>query len=286
MATRQIAAMLDKMMGTDRNNPAPGSKETVDSTPAIDSDNPEPDNEDLGGTKSVPGSETEQVEDPAPVAKKQMVTWDHPDVCRHRLVQLCPHKLFDELGPCPKPHHDDHLRENFQKEADDVTKKEYEDSFLQLCDEIFDSLSARIKRGKERIAVNKMEKQSVPSVSDREGEEIEKAIASLTARIYVLVDEAQKACEEGDIVEAKEHLKICDQLKIDREKHKMSLGLSVKAAADKEKENAMELCNVCGSVLILGPKDGHEARREEHNQGKEHCGYVQIREAVENLLSL
>jgi len=289
MATRQIAAMLDKMLGCDRNNPVAGSEGTVDSSLGIDSDNPVPADEDLGGNNPLPCSAKEEVEhpdpaSPAPMAKKQMVTWNHPDVCRHRLVQLCPHQLFDELGPCPKLYHDDHLRENFEQEADEVTKKEYENSFLQLCDEIFDSLSARIKRGKQRIAVNKMEKQSVPSVSDKEREEIEKAMATLTTRINVLVDEAQKACEEGDIVEAKEHLKLCDQLKMEREKHKMSMGIG-KKAVPAEVENSLELCEICGSVLVVGPKEGREERREAHNQGKDHCGYLQIREAVGNLLN-
>ena len=43
----------------------------------------------------------------------------------------------------------------------------------------------------------------------------------------------------------------------------------------------MEVCNVCGSFLIVGDI---QSRLDEHNSGKQHAGYAKIRSTLEDLI--
>lgn len=45
-------------------------------------------------------------------------------------------------------------------------------------------------------------------------------------------------------------------------------------------QKQMEVCNVCGSFLIINDA---QSRIEEHISGKQHMGYAKLRQALEDI---
>ncbi|XP_045211703.1 luc7-like protein 3 isoform X1 [Mercenaria mercenaria] len=232
MASNALAAMLDELMGRDRNL--------------------------------------------APTEKRSEPKWDDPEVCRYYLVDFCPHELFTntraDLGPCEKIH-DDHLRKEYHeryKKSSRVGRLGYEEDFLRYLQTLINDVEKRIRRGHQRLALNSMQ----GNLNGNPASQKEEKVKMLTERINDLVQKAEELGCEGKVEEAQGIMKLCDQLNEERTQ------LQNNPTPDPYNEplKAMEVCTVCGALLVVGDA---QQRVDEHIMGKQHSGYARIRAYVE-----
>ncbi|XP_060592256.1 luc7-like protein 3 isoform X2 [Ruditapes philippinarum] len=228
MASNALAAMLDELMGRDRNL--------------------------------------------APTEKRSEPKWDDPEVCRYYLVDFCPHELFTntraDLGQCEKIH-DDHLRKEYKKSSR-VGRLGYEEDFLRYLQTLINDVEKRIRRGHQRLALNSMQ----GNLNGNPASQKEEKVKMLTERINELVQKAEELGCEGKVEEAQGIMKLCDQLNEERTQ------LQNNPTPDPYNEplKAMEVCTVCGALLVVGDA---QQRVDEHIMGKQHSGYARIRAYVE-----
>jgi len=221
-----------------------------------------------------------------PNEKVAEISWEDSSVCRYFLVQFCPHDLFTntkaDLGSCPKIH-DDELRRAYLEAPDGYKKQSCQDDFLRFSQRMLNDLGNKIKRAKERLLLTQMEQAAANGISPQQQEEIEEKINILTDKINTLVDQAEQAGCQGDVEEAQGLLKLCDQLKGERDELKQQIGLKGVLGQDGQfgPPKAMEVCEVCGAFLIVGDA---QQRIDDHLMGKLHVGYARLRASVDQLL--
>lgn len=236
MATAEMAAMLDELMGRNRN-----------------------------------AGPNEKVED---------ITWEDESVCKYYLVDFCPHDVFTntkvDLGSCTKIHNDD-FKEEYKKAKESSRKTAAEDEFIRFCQKMINDLGHKIRRSKERLVLTQMEQAANNGVSPQQQEEIEEKITLLTDKINGLVEKAEKAGFDGDVEEAQGVLKLCDQLREERNQLKTQIG--IRQPGDPfGPPKAMEVCETCGAFLIVGDA---QSRIDDHNAGKQHAGFTKLKESLD-----
>lgn len=182
MATSHIASMLDELMGRNRNF--------------------------LKGD-----------------SKARVLKWSDPDVCRYFVVDFCPHDLFTntkaDLGPCGKIH-DEEMRRNFHEDKDVYKKSPYYDDFLRFCQRMLSDLQNRIKRAKERLLLTQQNEERMlnaggTGASGGQNVEADEKIVLLSEKITCLVAEAEQAGTQGNVEQAQGLMKLCDQLREERD---------------------------------------------------------------------
>jgi len=255
MASAEMAAMLDELMGRNRNA--------------------------------------------NPNDKQEKVTWEDSSNCKYFLVDFCPHELFTntkaDLGACHNIH-DDEMRKQFLEAKESSRKMSAEDDFLRFCQKMLNDVGLKIKRSKERLVLTQMEQAAAAGISPEIQREIDEKIVVLTEKINVLVDQAEKAGCEGDVDEAQSLLKVCDELKSEREDLKQKVGLASMTPLDPNDkygpQKAMEVCEICGAFLVVGDPNAKidittankiKKWHDDHVMGKMHVGYARLKAAVEIL---
>ncbi|OLY78016.1 Luc7-like protein 3 [Smittium mucronatum] len=193
------------------------------------------------------------------------------DVCKDYLVSFCPHLLFTntkaDLGSCDLLH-DDKLVSDY-KASPDYMRLGYEESFYNKLRNLLSDLDRKIRRAFQRVSTEADEK-----VTNPDKEENQEAVILIEQKIKTLLENIEKAGEEGRIQEAKSLTSDLDKLKIE-----------LKAAQEKanavnpmfKNEKRLEVCDVCGAFLV---PDDDTRRLDAHIEGKQHQGYLKIREAL------
>ncbi|GLH10633.1 hypothetical protein R5R35_009110 [Gryllus longicercus] len=221
----------------------------------------------------------------APNDKPKELNWEDPEYCKLYLVKFCPHDLFvntrADLGACPKVH-DDEVKALYEK-SNSYKKQQYEDEFIRFCQSMLNEVERKIIKGKQRLAL--IGKTETVSLSPAQTQRNEEQIAFLTEKINGLVTEAEKAGIQGNVEQAQGLMKLCDQLKEEREALRGSNENShwqqtAELAAAQEKQ--MEVCDVCGAFLIVGDA---QQRIDDHLTGKQHVGYAKLKAALEELMA-
>ncbi|XP_015930503.1 luc7-like protein 3 [Parasteatoda tepidariorum] len=216
--------------------------------------------------------------------KKNDFTWDGPDICKHFLVKFCPNDLFvntkADLGACPKIH-DERLKKEYEKSSR-FQRMGYEDDFLRFCQSMLSDVEKRIRRARTRLALNSKESNinQPPQVKNSDDEKVN----VLTERINALLVQVENLGCEGEVEEAQSIMKLCEQLKVEREALRKASEANhwfqtAEIAAAQEKQ--MEVCEVCGAFLIVGDA---QQRVDDHLMGKQHVGYAKLKEAVDEIL--
>lgn len=211
----------------------------------------------------------------APGASINQVKYSDEDVCKYYLVEFCPHDLFvntrADLGPCTKVH-DDELKKQYQKSSR-FGRLGYEEDYERFLKSLLNEVERKIKRGNERLKLTQSD-----STSDKKNPlDIKKEkVAELKEKINALIKEAESLGEEGRIEEAQETLERCETFKAECKTLETQLEIALHNAETKQ----MEVCNVCGSFLIVNDA---QSRIEEHNSGKQHQGYAKLRSALEDI---
>lgn len=219
----------------------------------------------------------------APAEKNHDFSWDSSDVCKHYLVKFCPNDLFvntkADLGPCGKIH-DERLRKEYQKSSR-FQRMGYEEDFLRFCQSMLSDVDKRIRRAKQRLALSSQEANLAAPTPQKNNEE---KINVLSERISGLLAQVENLGCEGKVEEAQGIMKLCDQLKEEREVLKKAQEANhwlqtAEIAAAQEKQ--MEVCDVCGAFLIVGDA---QQRVDDHLMGKQHVGYARLKEAVDEIV--
>ncbi|XP_056635514.1 luc7-like protein 3 [Diorhabda carinulata] len=218
----------------------------------------------------------------APNEKFKEVNWEDAEYCKFFLVKFCPHDLFvntrNDLGACPKVH-DEEARKLFEKAKPIHHRKlQYQEDFLRFCASMMNDVERRIIKGKQRLALNASAKETPPSAQSQQNEE---QINILNEKIEDLEAQAEKAGTEGNVEHAQGILKLCDQLKEERDALLKPEGVqssTAELAAAQEKQ--MEVCEVCGAFLIVGDA---QQRLEDHLMGKQHMGFSRMKTAVDEI---
>jgi hypothetical protein len=247
MATSQIASMLDELMGRNRNF--------------------------LKGD-----------------ANARELKWTDSDVCRYFVVEFCPHDLFTntkaDLGPCGKIH-DEEMKRKFHDEKEGYKKSQYYDDFLRFCQRMLSDLQSRIKRAKERLLLTQQNEERMlnaggTGVSGGQNVEADEQVVLLSEKIAALVAEAEAAGTQGNVEQAQGLMKLCDQLREERDELRRSV-LPANAYKDEYnvQQKAMEVCETCGAFLIVGDA---QQRIDDHLLGKQHMGYARLRSAIDKIV--
>lgn len=224
-----------------------------------------------------------------PEERNSKIQWDSQEVCRHFLVKFCPHQLFtntkSDLGPCEKVHDED-LKREFEA-ANSYRRTAFEDEFVRYAESMLTEVDKRIKKGKQRLSLSV--KDALASSTTGDGR-VDEQLELLSERITGLVSEAERLGSEGNIEEAQGLLKLCDQLREERDSLRRSNENSVwhqgiwvffqaaEMAASQEKQ--MEVCEVCGAFLIVGDA---QQRIDDHLTGKQHVGFAKLRLAIQEI---
>ncbi|XP_068222775.1 luc7-like protein 3 isoform X2 [Palaemon carinicauda] len=217
-----------------------------------------------------------------PNERNSRLHWDSIEVCRHFLVKFCPHDLFtntkSDLGPCEKVHDED-LKREFEA-ANSYRRTAFEDEFIRYAESMLTEVDKRIKKGKQRLSLSV--KDALASSTTGDGR-VDEQLELLSERITGLVSEAERLGSEGNIEEAQGLLKLCDQLREERDSLRRSNENSVwhqaaEMAASQEKQ--MEVCEVCGAFLIVGDA---QQRIDDHLTGKQHVGFAKLRQAIQEI---
>jgi len=247
MATSQIASMLDELMGRNRNF--------------------------LKGDSNA-----------------RELKWTDSDVCRYFVVEFCPHDLFTntkaDLGPCGNIHDED-MRKKFHEDKDTYKKSQYLDDFLRFCQRMLSDLQNRIKRAKERLLLTQQNEERMlnaggTGVSGGQNVEADEQVVLLSEKIAALVGEAEQAGIQGNVEQAQGLMKLCDQLREERDNLRRSV-LPANAYKDEYnvQQKAMEVCETCGAFLIVGDA---QQRIDDHLLGKQHMGYARLRAAIDKIM--
>uniref|UniRef100_A0A8D9F7M3 Luc7-like protein 3 n=1 Tax=Cacopsylla melanoneura TaxID=428564 RepID=A0A8D9F7M3_9HEMI len=221
----------------------------------------------------------------APHEQKKDVEWEDPEFCKFFLVKFCPHDLFvntrADLGPCPKVH-DDEAKVQFDKSRSYV-KSQYTDEFIKFCNNLIHDVERKIVKGRHRLSLIGQKTEPPSRLSTAQQSKNEETIDILNEKINNLVKEAERVGMEGAVEKAQGLMKLCDQLKEERESLRRQnsdnhWSQTAELAAAQEKQ--MEVCTVCGAFLIVGDA---QSRIDDHLMGKQHLGYSKLKGAVEEL---
>ena len=172
------------------------------------------------------------------------------------------------MGPCPLIH-DDRLKVEFDQLSEhDKKQYGYHDQFYRRIKDLTRALEDRTKKNQERLEMkgdDEVERAQLATREDRNEKivMVEEKIKAIQARI-------EQCGEDGLIDEARE---------LDRDMETLNIQLQ-SLRAEEQRERSMELCMVCGSLLVAN--DVPE-RRQAHLDGKQHLGYKRLRETFETL---
>jgi len=216
----------------------------------------------------------------------QKLSWESREVCPYYISYFCPHDLFTntkaDLGPCASIHDDD-LRKSYQEAEESSKKQAAADDFLRICQRMLGDLSGKIKRSKERLEMDQIERMAAFGITPQQLEENEEKVTILTEKINGLVDQAEQAGNQGDVEEAQGLLKLCDQLKSERDDLKVAM-VGYKMAPGPNgfgPPKEREVCETCGAFLV---KDDYQTSINDHLMGKIHVGYARIRASVDSIV--
>ncbi|KAG5896965.1 hypothetical protein JTB14_024811 [Gonioctena quinquepunctata] len=223
----------------------------------------------------------------APNEKVRELNWEDPEYCKYFLAKFCPHDLFVntrvDLGACSKVH-DEEVKKLFDKAKPTHHRKlQYQEDFLRFCSSMMNDVERKIIKGKQRLALSASEKNDTPSLSPVQTQKNQEQIQLLNERINDLEAEAEKAGTDGNVEQAQGLMKLCDQLKDERDNLRKQLDngqftATAELAAAQEKQ--MEVCEVCGAFLIVGDA---QQRIDDHLMGKQHMGFARLKAAVDEV---
>nr|CAB3263570.1 luc7-like protein 3 [Phallusia mammillata] len=218
----------------------------------------------------------------APNEQVSELHWSDDDVCKHFLCGFCPAELFtntrSDLGVCNKIHDDRvrKVRKNYESSSR-YMKMGYEEDFLRFLQNCWQDVERRIRRNHQRLQLTeeKNQKQQVPSNNS----ELDEKLTVLNTRITEMLENIEKLGSEGEVEQAQAMMKLCEQLKDEREQLQAQKGGQIMDTFSVQ-EKQMEVCEVCGAFLIVGDA---QSRVDDHLMGKQHMGYAKIKSTIAEL---
>ncbi|CAJ0747629.1 16705_t:CDS:2, partial [Entrophospora sp. SA101] len=155
------------------------------------------------------------------------------------------------------------------QEAADRSKYGYETKFYDYLTVLCNDLDKKIRKGNERLNVRPDDTLLNPNKDEKE-----EKIIILDEKIKELLVKIEEAGEEGRVQEAQTLTKEVESLQKDLD----FLRNSDDSNPLFKQERRMLVCDVCGAFLVTNDTSN---RMDAHLQGKQHKGYKQIRETLQ-----
>eukprot|EP00667_Euglena_gracilis_P016145 EG_transcript_16849 len=197
-----------------------------------------------------------------------------PALCKYFLCGFCPNDLFlntrVSLGHCDGTH-DDVLAEEWNK----LTEREkrdfgYEELFMKRIQQLVDDMDRKIARHKERM---EDENARAPQIDP----ETRDLLAELGQKIGAKTRDMERLTEEGDIDGSSGLFREIEALK----ERKEAIMAQVQASLDRPGTNRLKaVCDICSAFTMTSDTEG---RIQDHLQGKQHQGYLRMRETLRQL---
>lgn len=116
-------------------------------------------------------------------------------------------------------------------------KIHYQEEFIRFCTSMLNEVERKIQKGKQRLALSG--KGEIASLTPAQTQRNMEQINLLTERINGLVEEAEQAGTDGNVEQAQGLMKLCDQLKDERD------------ALQKQNENRLGFQSAFAYVFVL-----------------------------------
>jgi len=142
---------------------------------------------------------------------------------------------------------------------------------VAYLEHLIGDLDRKIRRSHERLDQDKDEEPESPPIDT----ELAAKIAAISEREKALIDQMETLGEEGKIDELQNVKKHVDQLKQEKER--------LMSGQRPGQEKRMKVCEVCGAFLVIGDT---EKRQQSHLEGKQHQGYLKIRQTIDEFKKL
>lgn len=197
--------------------------------------------------------------------------FDNPEVCKFYLLDFCPNDLFPnskpDLGVCRKKH-DQFYRLQFNRDpSKEQYQVKYEELLMDFLEDMIADVDSKMKKSFERI--------EAPLPDTEKPRELMESIQLIDIQIQKLLFQAETLGEQGRIDDSETVMRNIERL---REQKKEYMIMSEHPLMVKEK--LMKVCEVCGAMQSL---QDNEKRLQTHIEGKQHTGYLKIREYLDLL---
>ena len=178
---------------------------------------------------------------------------------------LPPVNTKSDLGKCCKMH-DERLKAAFAAAKDDHFTYKYSQELLTELEGLVTQVDRAIRRFGERMAM------AMPSMDAATKAKLD----DIMQQIKKLQTEVGELGEQGEVEKAEEVNKRVEELLAEK--------TALETAAENDplwqKEKGQSICEICG--CISQPTD-NDQRKQNHLEGKQHTGYILIRETITEL---
>ncbi|KAJ8328832.1 hypothetical protein BDV3_006475 [Batrachochytrium dendrobatidis] len=202
-----------------------------------------------------------------PSAKKD---YRDNDVCKHFLVGFCPNELFlntkVDLGKCGNLH-DERLQKEYQSSSN-KNRLGYEDRFYDYLAKLVSDIERTIKRGHTRLESKPTEPTGVTQ------DDIREKIIIIEETIKNKTNQLRQLGESGRVKDAYDLYSAVERSMVELDQLRQTDQTHPSYRPDKK----MEVCEICGALLA---NDSTGQRIDAHMTGKQHTGFIRIRETLE-----
>jgi len=197
-----------------------------------------------------------------------------PELCKYFLCGFCPNDLFlntrVSLGHCDQKH-DEGLAEMWNTLAEKERRSfGFVELFMARLQQLVDEMDRKVTRHKDRMEdENARCTQIDPETRD--------LLAELGAKITTMTAEMERLSEEGDIEGSRRAFQEVEAAKLRKE----GIMSQVQASLDRPGQNRLKaVCDICSAFTMTSDTEG---RIQDHLQGKQHQGYLKIRETLRQM---
>ncbi|KAK6456655.1 U1 snRNP protein [Scheffersomyces xylosifermentans] len=215
----------------------------------------------------------------SPIARRREPELTSPRVCKSFLVGTCPHDLFvgtkQDLGRCPRLHLQKHkLEYEYRTKKKREAFPDFEIEYYKTLEKYILDLNRTIKIAQERLTHTTPEEQKKIEATTKELDNLDMKIGLMTQEINYLIQqgELQKSLHESIKLEefCKEREKLAENVR------------NIVENVGQTSQQKLQVCEGCGAYLSRLDSD---RRLADHLIGKTHLGYVQMKQAYDELHS-
>jgi hypothetical protein len=192
------------------------------------------------------------------------------NICKLFIQGFCPNDLFtntkSDLGVCKKLHDEGCKRE--WTSCDDKSRYSYPADMLKHLERLINEMDIKMERQQA-----KLNEENTVELSGQ----AQSKVASLTAECDVLLKKIEDLGEQGLVTEATSAMEVLTRLQAEKE---ALLKSSQQTLPGMMPVKQMKVCEICGSLLVVGDSID---RVQAHLEGKQHKGYQLIRETIDEL---
>lgn len=197
-------------------------------------------------------------------------------VCKSFLVGTCPHELFigtkQDLGPCPRLHLEKHkLDYEYRTKRKGERFPEFEYEYYKHLQTFINDLDNTISLALNRLKHTPEEKSRIAEVT-KELEAVDTRIGLMTQEIHYLT------LEQETLKSLQESIKL--NVLYEQREELAKTARNIAENVGQSSQQKLQVCEGCGAYLSRLDND---RRLADHFVGKIHLGFVQMRNAYNDL---